>query len=162
MDNKDHILNILTTLLGHLKINVTDIVADVVPETHSLYFAVHTPDSALLIGEHGANLAALSHLMKRIVEKQIPGEHISFTVDVNDYQKKKVDELKAKAHMFAERARHMKCSVEMEPMSSYERMIVHSEFTAVPDIATESAGMGPSRHVVIKYTEGKSTAPVVI
>jgi len=156
MDNKDHILNILTTLLGHLKINVTDIVADVVPETHSLYFAVHTPDSALLIGEHGANLAALSHLMKRIVEKQIPGEHISFTVDVNDYQKKRTEDVRAKAHILAERARHFKSSVEMDPMSSYERMIVHSLFTETKDIVTESVGVGKERHIVIKYTESKS------
>jgi predicted RNA-binding protein Jag len=57
--------------------------------------------------------------------------------------------------MLAERARYFKSSIEMDPMSSYERMIVHAEFTETPDIATESAGFGKDRHVVLKYTEEK-------
>ena len=34
-------------------------------------------------------------------------------------------------------------------------MIVHAEFTDTPDIATESAGYGKDRHVILKYTEEK-------
>jgi len=39
----------------------------------------------------------------------------------------------------------------MSPMSPYERMIVHSIFTNVKDIKTESLGEGKGRRVVIKY-----------
>jgi len=44
----------------------------------------------------------------------------------------------------------------MDPMSSYERMIVHAEFTETPDIVTESAGFGRERHVIIKFSEEKN------
>ena len=43
----------------------------------------------------------------------------------------------------------------MDPMSSYERMIVHAEFTDTKDIATESTGYGRERRVTIRYTESK-------
>ena len=41
----------------------------------------------------------------------------------------------------------------MDPMSSYERMIVHSFFAETPDIKTESKGEGRDRRVVIKFKE---------
>jgi spoIIIJ-associated protein len=86
-----------------------------------------------------------------------PGEELSFVVDVNDYQKKRIEDIRAKARVYAERARYFKSSVEMDPMSSYERMIIHSEFSDTPDIETSSAGVGRDRHIVIRFTE-KSVA----
>ena len=75
-----------------------------------------------------------------------------FTIDVNNYQEKKNEDIKNKATMMAERARFFKNNVEMIPMNPYERMIVHSLFTASEDIETESTGKGRERRVVIKYT----------
>ena len=34
-------------------------------------------------------------------------------------------------------------------------MIVHAEFTEIPDIATESTGGGRDRRVVLRFTESK-------
>lgn len=123
-------------------------------------FVITTLDSAILIGENGTRLLSLNHLVKRMVTKddETPA---SFMIDVNDYQKKRIDDIRAKAHMLAERARYFKSSVEMEPMSSYERMLVHAEFTDTPDIATESVGYGRDRKVVIKHTESKTPSSAV-
>lgn len=74
-----------------------------------------------------------------------------FIIDVNGYQKKRIDEIKDKATILVERARYYKSSVDMDPMSPYERMIVHSVFSQDQQIKTESAGEGRERHVVIKY-----------
>jgi predicted RNA-binding protein Jag len=125
-------------------------------KTGSTRFVVDTPESAILIGEHGARLTALNHVIKKIVEQSTKEERLNFHIDVNDYHKKQLDDLRSKAHILAERARYFKSSVEMDPMSAYERMIVHAEFTDTPDIVTESAGYGKNRHVVIKYTETKT------
>ena len=162
MNPQEQIITILRTLLGHLEVSLTDITVETDTSTKSLRFVVLTPDSAILIGEHGARLLALNHLVKRMVEKELKDENISFLVDVNDYQKRRIDDIRTKAHMLAERARYFKSSVDMDPMSSYERMIVHAEFTEIPDIATESAGSGKDRHVVLKYTEEKSPQSVVV
>lgn len=155
MKSPEHITEVLRTILGFLGVSFTDIVVESDDKTKSLRFVIQTPESAILIGEHGARLLALNHLVKRIVEREGKDEESSFFIDVNDYQKKHIEEIRMKAKMLAERARYFKSSVEMDPMSSYERMIVHSEFSEVPDIKTESAGVGKERRVVLKYTEEK-------
>ena len=162
MEQQQHIIEIIQTLLTHLGVTFTGVAVQNDERTRSLRFVITTPDSAILIGEHGARLLALNHLVKRIVEKVLDNKEFSFLVDVNDYQKKRIDDIRAKAHMLAERARYFKSSVEMEPMSSYERMLVHAEFTDTPDIATESTGYGRDRKVIIKHTESKTPSPLVV
>ncbi len=157
---QEHIESTLRTLLGHLAVTLESVSVDTDAKTKSLCFQVRTPDSAILIGERGDRLLALNHLVKRIVERELGDENVQFLIDINDYQKRRIDDIRAKAHMLAERARYFKSSVEMDPMSSYERMIVHAEFTETPDIATESSGYGKERHVVLKFTEGKVVAVV--
>ena len=157
MEQEDYIRETLKTLLGHLGVVITDIVIEVDDRTGSTHYLVSTPDSVILIGEHGARLLALNHLIKRMAEKN-NAEIGAFLVDVNDYQKKRIDEIRAKAHMLAERARYFKSSVEMDPMSSYERMIVHSEFSKEKDIVTESTGSGRDRRVIIRFSESKAEA----
>jgi predicted RNA-binding protein Jag len=153
MGNTTIIIETLSMILKLLGVTVTEIVTEVDEQTNSTRFLVRTPDSAILIGEHGARLSSLNHIVKRIVERRDNEHTLSFTIDVNDYQKKHIEDIRAKAHMLAERARYFKSSVEMDPMSSYERMIVHSEFANTPDIVTESAGGGRDRHVVIRFKE---------
>jgi spoIIIJ-associated protein len=155
MPQEEHIIGTIRTLLGHLMVVVTDIVVETDERIKSVRFVVSTPDSALLIGERGDRLLALNHLVRRIIERELPDEQTPFLIDVNNYQKRRIDDIRTKAHMLAERARYFKSAIEMDPMSSYERMIVHAEFTETPDIATESAGFGKDRHVVLKYTEEK-------
>lgn len=152
----DFIIETIRTLLKLLDVVTTDVILDIDEKTQTHRFVISTPESAILIGEQGTRLHAINHLMKRIVEKKYPGEKLSFMVDVNDYQKKHVQDIRAKAHMLAERARHFKSSVEMDPMSSYERMIIHAEFTLISDIETGSLGVGKERHIVLKYSETKT------
>lgn len=153
MEHQSFITDTLRHITQLLGIAVDDIVIEQDEHAASFRVIIKTKDSAILIGEHGARLLALNHLMKRIAEKRFPDTPLSFHVDVNDYQKKRVDDIRAKAHMLAERARYFKSSVDMEPMSSYERMIVHAEFTETADITTESSGQGKDRHVVIRFKE---------
>jgi predicted RNA-binding protein Jag len=147
------IIEMLTTLLTHLKVKVETVSVEIDDATGTRRFIIATPDSAILIGERGERLLALNHIAKRIAEKLVKDENYSFIVDVNDYQKKRIDDIRTKAHMLAERARYFKSSVEMDPMSSYERMIVHAEFTNTSDITTESTGQGKDRRVILRYKE---------
>lgn len=112
-------------------------------------YSVETPDGRLLIGNNGETLLALNHVVKRMLERK-EGEE-DFSVDVNGFQRAKNEELRAKARMYAERAKSFQTDVEMEPMSSYERMVVHAVLAKEPDIKTESSGFGRERKVVVKY-----------
>ncbi len=116
-------------------------------------FLVKTTESNILIGYKGANLAALSHVVKRIVDKEFNGkeDRMCFILDVNNYQGNKIKELKTNAHMLAERAKYFKSSVEMNPLPPYERMIIHSLFAQMSDFETKSQGEGEKRRVFIQY-----------
>ncbi len=159
MKPNEFIIETLNTLLLHLGVVVTSVTEETDEKTKSLCFMVSTPETSILIGEDATRLLALNHLMKRVVEKKFGAESPIFMVDVNGHQKKHIDEVRTKAHMLAERARYFKSAVEMDPMSSYERMIVHSEFADTSDITTESTGVGKDRRILLKYTESKT--PVV-
>ena len=113
---------------------------------------IKTSDSGILIGNNGESLRALNHLIKKIVERKLPGEErLQFLLDVNGYHEKKMDTLKNQAKILAERARMFKSNVEMTPMNAYERMIIHATFVDDNDIDTESEGEGKMRRVVLKY-----------
>lgn len=114
-------------------------------------FQIVTDDSKTLIGPDGSVLDALNHVMRRIIERS-QGEKAAHTlsIDVNGYRARKIEDLANKARMVAERVRLFKSDVELSPMSSYERMIIHTLFADDPDITTESAGEGKFRRVVMK------------
>jgi spoIIIJ-associated protein len=78
------------------------------------------------------------------------GEKVIFSLDVNDYQAKKIEDLKNSAHLNAQRVRYFKKEIVMKPMTSFERRIIHAVLTECPDIITESTGEEPNRRVVIK------------
>lgn len=116
-------------------------------------FIIKTKEGSVLIGEEGNHLLALNHLVKKISENRFRSEgleQIIFFLDVNDYQMKKIEELENEARMSAQRVRFFKKELEMSPMSSYDRRIVHSLLGEYPDIKTESVGDEPFRRVIIK------------
>lgn len=126
----------------------------------STFFSIQTPDSGILIGTRGETLSAFNHLVKKILEKSVPHD-FHYVIDVNGYQAKKIKALEDQARLVAERARTFRYDIELDPMSSYERMIIHSTLKEMPDIETTSLGEGPLRHIVVRYKDQNSTTPEV-
>jgi spoIIIJ-associated protein len=124
-------------------------------------FTIRTEDARTLIGMHGDTVHALDLLVKKIYEKRNPVSESSdlpvqggpmFLIDVNEYRAKQIKDLQTKALMMAERARSFQYDVELSPMSSYERLIIHTTLQHEPHVKTESQGEGRNRRVVIKYS----------
>ncbi len=118
-----------------------------------LVFTIKTKEAGVLIGEDGKHLIALSHIVKKMVENKLKNDNLEdcpFLLDVNNYQMKKIEELRNIARMNAQRVRFFKKELEMEPMTAYDRRIIHSFLGEYPDIRTESVGEGLDRRVVIK------------
>jgi predicted RNA-binding protein Jag len=153
--NKAEIQNLIKELIEKTMVGVKDI-SILEDNPKSTWFAVEVSEPHFFVGRDGEALMALNHLIRRIVESKIPqGENtpeLDFLIDINGFQKKKVDGVRAVAHMMAERARYFKSNIEVDPMSAFERKIVHEFLAEATDLKTESMGMGPSRRVVIKYT----------
>jgi len=114
-------------------------------------FQIKTKEPKHFIGIRGETLHSIDYLVKKMAEKEgIEGAH--FIVDVDGYRVKKIIDIQQKALMMAERARSFQYDVELTPMSSYERLIVHSALSDSPNIKTESRGEGRERRVIIQYT----------
>ncbi len=147
MTTHNDIQTFIETLLT--KLGVTFERIELVEVAGQQLFEIHTDDSAQLVGNKGATIRAINH----IVKKAFDGDDAPrFSIDVNGYQTKRIDELKETARLLADRARSLKYNVEMNPMSSYERMIVHAALTDEPEVTTESQGEGRERRVVIRHT----------
>jgi spoIIIJ-associated protein len=122
-------------------------------------FQIQTKEPKTFIGMRGETLRALDYLVKKMSEKpNTPNPH--FIVDVDGYRTKKIEDLQQKALMMAGRAQSFKYDVELTPMSAYERLIVHSSLSEVPNVKTESRGEGRDRRVVIKYVDSVSNEVV--
>lgn len=151
--NRSDIEKSIHDLFRATNLTIDEVVVKDDEDTGMVWFSIRTSEPELFIGRNGETLQAWNHIVRKMIEKQLTGAE-TFTeilIDVNDYQKKKVDALKTIAHMMAERARFFKSSVDVEPMSPYERKIIHSYLANKSDVTTESAGEGRERHVVIKY-----------
>jgi spoIIIJ-associated protein len=147
MNNAD-IQNLIRELLEKTTVQLKEIsVSEESPK--STWISIEVTEPHFFTEREGEGLQALNHLVHRILEnKMIPS---SVMIDINGYQKKRVENIRAVAHMMSERARYFKSSVEVDPMSAFERRIVHEFLSEAGDIKTESIGTGRDRRVVIKY-----------
>lgn len=125
----------------------------VVTAGHRTVVAVTVADPALLVGQDGEHLRALNMLAKRMVEKSHGEDAAVFLIDVNGHHESKMEHVRQEARVLAQRARLFKHDVEMPPLSSYERLVVHELFADDQEINTESAGEGKFRHIVLKYVD---------
>jgi spoIIIJ-associated protein len=140
------VLDITKQMLTHLDVEITSIAVEEI--AGSSFVSIVTPvDFSNFQGER---LKALNTLVRLIIDKR--GLDVRFTIDVNGYYKAEVERLTGMAKMLAERARSLRANVELDPMRPFDRMVVHAALTGEKDVATESAGFGRDRKVVIKYT----------
>lgn len=103
----------------------------------------------LLIGQHGANVAALLHIVKLVVRKEMPKNGI-LSLDVNRYFEEKKGFLEREALVAAKEVEETGLPVTLRPMLSFERKLIHHLFAAHPSVTTESVGAGEERKVLIK------------
>ncbi len=143
---------LIRNLITKTGFHVEDVVVSCDDETNTTWYTIKTSEPRFFIGREGETLMSINHLVKRLIEKNTQIENApQYIVDVDDFQKRKIDNLKAIAHMMAERARYFKSTVEIEPMSAYERRIIHSFLQSKTDLKSESVGEGKERRVTIKY-----------
>lgn len=150
---KSEVQNLIKEIIEKTNVGVKEIILEE-KDPKNVWFSVEVDNPYIFTGRGGEALSALNHLVRRIVEsKVLPEDPESFAVmiDINGFQKKRIDSVKAIAHMMAERARYFKSSIEVDPMSAFERRVIHEFLADATDLKTESTGEGPSRRVVIKY-----------
>ena len=120
--------------------------------------AIVGEDASALIGHHGDTLDALQYLANLAsARKNIRGERDKsrVTLDIEGYRKKREETLRALARRMAAKALRNRRSVMLEPMSAYERRIIHSEIQNIEGVSTNSIGSDNNRKIVIFLTDEK-------
>ena len=115
-------------------------------------------DASTLIGHHGDTLDALQYLANLAsARKNSKGERDKsrVTIDIEGYRAKREATLRALARRMAQKAIRNKRSVMLEPMSAYERRIIHSEIQSIEGVSTNSIGSENNRKIVIFLTDKK-------
>ena len=105
-----------------------------------------------LIGRRGETMESLSYLASLVVNR-MEGPYVKLGLDVGGYRDKREDDLAALARRIADRVIRTGCCHEMEPMSPYERHIIHTAVADIDGVRSESKGEGPTRRVVIYSTD---------
>jgi spoIIIJ-associated protein len=98
---------------------------------------VKTEDSGRLIGRQGQTLSDLQYITNRLLFQQDPTSP-KVMVDVSGYRAEAREALVKKAKEAAEKVRRWGDVVELEPLSAFDRRIVHNAIKDDPDIETHS------------------------
>jgi len=124
--------------------------ATVAVEEHDdeIHADVDGEDVGLLIGRHGQTIDAIQLLCYQAAFRGRQ-ERKRVTVDAAGYRRRQGESLRRRADMAAEDAVRHKQAVEMDPMGSNERRVVHEHLRDRPEIETYSEGDEPNRYVVV-------------
>lgn len=105
-------------------------------------------DLGILIGRRGETLDALQYLTNLTVSRHFE-ERSKFILDVEGYRAKREETLERLAKKLAERVKESGKNMSLEPMSPYERRIIHTVLQSDDQVRTFSEGEEPYRKVVI-------------
>lgn len=95
-------------------------------------------------------LLAVQHLIRLMVRKKFPDQSIQLAVDIGNFRQRQKDAIEQLSKEAIEKAVASVSSVDLLPMSSFERRLVHTQVVQDDRVTSESSGVGPRRHVVIK------------
>ena len=98
---------------------------------------VKTEDSGRLIGRQGQTLSDLQYITNRLLFQQDPSAP-KIMVDVSGYRAQAREALVKKAKDAAEKVRRWGDVVELEPLSAFDRRIIHQALKDDPGIETHS------------------------
>jgi spoIIIJ-associated protein len=139
-------------LAGLLK--AADLEADVVASVQGDSAVVEVTGEAMgvLIGRRGQTLDAVQELTRTAVQHRLRAR-VRIVVDIEGYRARRQASLAEYAIAMAERAKARGTEIELEPMSAYERKIVHTAVAEVDGASSYSEGEEPQRKVIIRGEE---------
>lgn len=156
--------DILDNILGLLLLEGS---YDIQEDESGFHVMVETTDAGRLIGFKGESLTSLQLLINQIMSrnagKEVPAlsEALSeakggvegfkrIILDVSGWRQNKENELAEKAKQWAEQVKQSGTEMELEPMPSWQRRIIHMSVQEIAGVESESIGEGRDRHLVIR------------
>lgn len=120
-----------------------------------VYIDIQGENCGVLIGRHGDVLDSVQYLANLAAARAPKTEdnrvYLRVIVDVEGYRAKREETLRALARKMASKALSYRKNLNLEPMTSYERRIIHSEIQNIDGVHTYSVGADSERRVIIAY-----------
>ena len=132
---KTNAKELLDTMLGYLGFVVQIEESGVARGTPTLQ--IYTEEADRLIGHEGETLDAIQFLLNRVVQSK-DADAPKWVVDCEMYRSEREDKIVHHVRQLAERVRLSGRPLQLEPMNSYERRIVHEAFKDDPEVGTWS------------------------
>jgi spoIIIJ-associated protein len=111
-------------------------------------FEVVGLDAGKLIGRYGNTLNALQYLVGLVVQKRCQ-EHVRVMLDADGYREQRETALIDQARSIAAEVKRTGQEAELDPLSAFERRIIHNALMDDPEISTYSEGEEPDRRIII-------------
>lgn len=102
-----------------------------------------------LVGPRGTVLEALQELTRLAVQQET-GTRSRLMLDIAGWRAARREELRELGRSTAESVRDSGEQIRLQPMSPFERKIVHDAVATVDGVTSESEGEEPKRRVVVK------------
>ncbi len=129
--------------------NENDIEYTIEKVNNQMLLNINGEKIAHLIGYKGKTIESLQSLLNAMLQRE-DEEYAKVFVEINGYKKQKEQKLRRLANKMADNVIRFRKPIKLEPMSAYERLIIHKELANRKDVETESIGEEPRRRVVIK------------
>ncbi len=155
---EEQLSEVLDNLLGMLLLEGSYEIEDA---KDSFVVSIDTKDAGRLIGARGESLEGLQLLVNQIMSRKAgEGDFKRVMLDVAGWRKQKEAELKSMAEQLGKQVLETGKEVELEPMSAWQRRVVHLALEDLGGLSSESLGEGRDRHIVIKVkTEQPDAKP---
>ena len=144
---KNNISNFLDKFLKQINAENTNF--EIVRDENIVNLNINGENLNSLIGYRGETLNALQTLISRIGNKGLEKRH-RIIVDIEGYRNKRIKALQDLAVKVSKTVMKNKKSIKLEPMSAFERKIIHDKLQENPKVITHSVGKEPNRKVVIE------------
>lgn len=108
-----------------------------------------TGDSmGILIGKRGQTLDALQYITNLAVGRY--GDlQMNVVIDTENYRRRRRDTLESLARTISRKVKERRTNVKLEPMSRFERHVIHTVLQYDKQVRTFSEGNEPYRYVVV-------------
>ena len=141
-------LEFIENIVNNMSLNATVEIAE--QDDEGALITINGNNLGILIGRRGDVLDSLQYLATLAANIQKKSFY-RVTVDVQGYREKRAETLRGVAKRMSEKVLKYKRSFALEPMSSYERRIIHTALAEREGISTFSVGTEPHRKIVISY-----------
>ena len=144
-DPETLVYNFLREVVLSMKLSME---IEITRKDRRMYVNFNGDGMGILIGKRGQTIDSLQYLTNLMINGRGIRD-INIILDTGSYRKRRRDTLESLARNIARKVRDTRGSIKLEPMSRFERHIIHTTLQNNKDVRTFSEGNEPYRYVVV-------------